>query len=139
MRPLYKIALLIGFLIILHAIFLGVYYYYMPQKDLTTAKPDFTITADDLGKEFTSDEAAASAKYNGKTIDLTGRIQNADAQNGKVITLTLKTSGQNSAVICNLAQPVDLNTIKADQEIRIRGEVSGYLMDVLLNNCIIIR
>lgn len=139
MRPYLKIAQLVVFIIILHSVFIGIYFYNKTQDDLTSAKPDYIITADALGKEFSSNETVADTKYTGKTVELTGQIGSIVVRDDMVISILLNTSEQNSSVICNLAQPAAQDVLKTSQHIRIRGEVSGYLMDILLNNCVVVR
>src|SRR5207253_11103037 len=39
-----------------------------------TAKPDFTMKADQLAAEFKKDDAAATKKYKGKVIEFTGEL-----------------------------------------------------------------
>ena len=43
-----------------------------------------------------------------------------------------------SSVICTFPKLTDPSKFKTGEEITLRGECSGFLMDVLLNNCSIV-
>ena len=62
-------------------------------------------------------------------------VAKADSNN---LNISLKTGSDISSVICTLTVFGDISDLKEGDEITLRGECSGFLMDVLLNNCAII-
>src|SRR5262245_62128244 len=45
------------------------------EQNVGDAKPDFSLTAKALGEEYKKDNTAASAKYKGKVVELTGVVR----------------------------------------------------------------
>lgn len=117
----------------------GVYLFNETHADLSGMKADFTVTAAALQKEFETNEAAASAKYINKVIEVTGPVTSLAPGDNRNLSISLGTGNPLSAVICTLAKPEDPSKYRQGQEITVRGECSGFLMDVLLNNCAVIK
>lgn len=133
-----KIALYGISILFLAGIAAAIYLYTKPQKDLQNTRATHFVTAEELQKEFSSDEKDASEKYLNKVIEVTGTLTNADISEGKAISIVLATQNDMSSVICNFRKPENPEKLRKDEKITIRGELSGFLMDVLLNNCIIV-
>jgi pectate lyase len=135
MRPYYKIALLAALLVVLSAVSSAVYLFYKEAADTGSMKPDFTISATDLQKEFEQNEAAASTKYTNKILEVKGTISSLTKTEGDNVNITLKTASDLSSVICTFPASRVPSQLKEGDEITIKGVCSGFLMDVLLNNC----
>jgi hypothetical protein len=130
-----KIALSVVVIIAITAILVSLIFYFKKHTDLSKANPDFVLTATALQKEFEADETAASSKYINKILELSGEIGYIARTDSNTLNISLKTDNEISSVICTFSAvkgPVD--PIAGD-EITLRGICSGYLMDVLLNNC----
>lgn len=138
MKPLVNIALLFVFILALSGIMGAIYMYNKPHKDFTGARADYALSAEELQKEFGSDEPAATAKYMSKTIEVTGIISKINSGEEKVLSITLKTADDNSSVICSLGDGIKPDELKSGGNVTVRGELSGYLMDVIMNNCVIV-
>lgn len=138
MKPYVKIALFVVSFIVLSAILAALYMYNLKHTDMAKAKPDFLITATVLQKEFEDNESTASARYIGKIIEVTGTIVSTTPAGSKNLNMSLQTGSDISSVICTLPAVGDPSKFKAGDEIILRGECSGFLMDVLLNNCAVI-
>lgn len=139
MKTYVKIALFFVVFIAIGAILAALYYYNLRSSDLAKTKPDFVITASALQKAFESNEADASAKYIKKILEISGKIASVKPSENGVISISLTTESELSSVICTFPAVKDTSILKAGEEITLRGECSGFLMDVLLNNCAIIR
>ena len=139
MKTSIKIALFVVFFIALGGILMGLYMFNKQHKDLSKAKPDFTLTATALQKAFEENETAATAKYVNKIIEVSGTIGSVRAGEGNVPNISLKTGSDLSAVLCTLPAGTDPLGFTEGKQVIIRGECSGFLMDVLLNNCILIK
>jgi hypothetical protein len=111
----------------------------LQDKDLQKAKPDFAITSIDLQRAFEENETASIAKYVNKIIEVTGIIESVKAGEGNITNVALKTGSGLSSVICTLSSQSDPAALVSGREVTIRGECSGFLMDVLLNNCVVIK
>jgi hypothetical protein len=114
MKKSVKIALFAAAFLGLAGISIGLYLFNLQDKNLQKAKPDFVI------------------------IEVTGTIESVKAGEGNITNVALKTGSELSSVICTLSPQSDPATLASGNEVKIRGVCSGFLMDVLLNNCVII-
>lgn len=137
MKPLIKIVLAVVLFIAIAGIGAGLYLYNLKHKDLSNVKPDFVITATDLQKVFEENESRANAMYINKVIEVSGEVSSVKPGENNTISITLKTGSEMSSVICTFPASGKLVSLTQGSPVTIRGECSGYLMDVLLNNCAI--
>lgn len=139
MKTPVKIALFVVFFIALGGILAALYMYNKKHTDTAKTKPDYIVTSIALQKEFEDNETAASAKYINKIVEVSGIIASINHSENNSVSITLITGSDMSSVICTFTALPGSSEIKAGESITIRGECSGYLMDVLLNNCSIIK
>jgi hypothetical protein len=130
-----KIALFFVVFIALSAILAALYMYNLKKTDMAKAKPDFIITASVLQKAFENNETAASALYINKILEVTGKIATVKPAENNVLNISLETESDLSSVICTFTAVADPSGFRVGDIITLRGECSGFLMDVLLNNC----
>ena len=124
----------------------GVYQYTRGNEKLTNAKPDFSIRAADLIKEFETADSASENKYQGKVIEVSGIITNSALEN---FTISLGDPGKLSAVICELDTSFRKTasvpfigtqaTIKGRYVGHIKDDMMGLGIDINLNRCIVIQ
>jgi len=133
-------------IIILVAIVTGVswgFYQFMRKPaDLKNVKAEYVLNSGELYSAFEKDEAAATAKYSGHIIEITGNV--AQVEYGSIdstLNITLRPDDEFSGVICTFSGKDDKNIIKnaIGEQITVRGECSGMLLDVLLNNCVLVE
>ena len=139
MKPIFKITLVIAFFVVLSGIIIGLTMFNKKHPDTSKVKPDFVITATALQKEFEDNEASASTRYINKILEVTGLISSITPAENNHLNISLKTGSDISSVICTFANMSDPSKFKTGEEIALRGECSGFLMDVLLKNCSIIK
>jgi hypothetical protein len=138
MKTYIKVALFFVIFIAIAAILAALYYYNLKATDMTKAKPDFIITASALQKAFEEDETRASVTYINKILEVTGNIASVKPADNNVVSISMVTGSEMSAVICTFPAVSDPSVFRVGDQITIRGECSGFLMDVLLNNCALI-
>lgn len=139
MKTYVKIALFFVSFIALSVILAALYMYNLKNTDMAKAKPDFIVTASALQKAFEDDETTASTMYINKILEVTGNIASVKPAENNVISISLLTESDLSSVICTFPAVEDPSKFRIGDEIILRGECSGYLMDVLLNNCAVIQ
>lgn len=139
MKTSIKITLFVVLFLALGGILAALYMYNLKHKDLQKVKPDFVTTAFALQKEFEIDEIAATTKYINKVLEINGKIESVKAGEGNIISITLKTGSDFSFVICSFPSTINIENFVAGNQITLRGECSGFLLDVLLNNCVVIE
>jgi hypothetical protein len=139
MKTSVKIALFVVFFIAVCGILAALYLYNLKPKNLQNVKPHFVVTATDFQKAFEENEKASSEMYINKIIEVSGEIASVKPGNKKTLTVSLKTGSDFSAVICTFPDVSDTTFFKTGNQITLRGVCSGFLMDVLLNNCAVIK
>ena len=139
MKLYVKIALGVVTLIALAGILAALYMFNMKHKDMAKAKADFVLSASALQKAFEDDEIGASIKYTNKILEVSGKIASVKPAEQNIISISLATESDLSSVICTFNDISDPSSFKKGDEITLRGECSGFLMDVLLNNCAVIQ
>jgi len=135
MKPYVKIALFVVLFIALGGILAALIMYNKKHPDTAKAKPDFVVTATALQKEFEDNEKDASARYINKILEVTGTIASVTPDDSIHINISLKTGNDMSSVICTFLSNGRQPDFLTGNEITLRGECSGFLMDVLLKNC----
>ncbi|MCX6333592.1 MAG: hypothetical protein NT092_04720 [Bacteroidia bacterium] len=139
MKLYIKIALWVVFFLALAGILAALYLFNKQHKDLQKTKPDIVISAIDLQKEFESDESGSTAKYVDRIIEVAGTIGSVKSGEENILSVTLKTGSDFSVVICTFPPGTDPSKFIAGNDVSVRGECSGFLMDVLLNNCVVVK
>jgi len=139
MKTYVKIALFAVTFIALSLILAALYMYNLKHTDMAKARPDFVVSATFLQKAFDDNETAASAKYINKIIEVTGKIASIKPAENNIINISLETGDELSSIICTFSAISDPSKLKEGDDIVVRGECSGFLMDVLLNNCALIK
>lgn len=129
-----KIALSLISLFIV-GLLVGMYYYNKKVPGLENAEADYTLTANELFNEFDTDEAAANKKYLNKVIAVSGEVisVNSEKENS---TLSLKADNAMIGGI-NCSFRTALDQVEKNRTITVKGRCQGFLMEVILNNCVI--
>jgi len=135
MKPYIKIALFVVLIIAISGILAALILFNKKHPDTAKAKPDYVINATALQKEFEDNEKTASARYINKILEVSGSIASLTPADSNHFNISLKTGSDLSSVICTFSGIYDHSMFKPGDEITLRGECSGFLMDVLLNNC----
>lgn len=107
--------IVIGFVAIILGLFLGYKYLYHEHRDIATETVAFSVSVNQLLKEFTEDETKANSKYLDKSIVITGKVTSVDNAN-KTIVLDEKVFA-----ILSKSSDVKLNT-----EVSVQGRLIGY-------------
>lgn len=132
--------------IILAICILGAFFYAYKEynrkpADLLSVKPIANIDATNLLTIYASDEQKANALYLGKPIDVTGVISEIQNQQDTLVNVMLGKADDMHRVSCLLDQQnlKQIRKYKQGNTITLRGICTGYLMDVELNRCVVIR
>ena len=139
MKPYIKVALFVVAFIALSGILAALYYYNLKHTDMSKARPDFIISSTLLQKAFEDNETTASQKFINKIVEVTGTIASVKPGENNILSISLVTGSDLSSVICTFTAIGDTSKYVPGAEITLRGECSGFLMDVLLNNCAVIE
>ncbi|MEX2380171.1 MAG: hypothetical protein WD530_05475 [Vicingaceae bacterium] len=103
---------------------------------LENVNADYEMTADDLYNAFETDEEVALEKYEGKVIQLSGKIADMK-KTDKGNNLTLEAEGAMMGGVNCTFRALD-DDLKVGDSIRLKGRCQGFLMNVVLNNCVLV-
>jgi len=127
-----------GAILIIIAFFIAIKLYNKPHVDTKKSKADFVLTAQNLISDFLQDEISAEQKYANQVLQINGEIHKISTLNGNGV-ITLKFTNLDSSIICHL-QPEENKKIllfKKGQKITVKGICTGYLLDVIMVNCVL--
>jgi hypothetical protein len=115
----------------------GFYLYNKKTPSLENEKPDYTLTADELYTSFSTDEASAMEKYEGKILQVSGKVlmlTQTDSISNVVLNAEDALFG---AVNCSFSTLKE--TLQKEENIVVKGQCQGYLTNVILNNCVLVK
>lgn len=115
--------------------------YNRKPADLSDVKSQSNITSDSLVMVFETDEQKANSLYLGKPIDITGLIAEINNQQDTLVNVTLGKKNDMHKVSCliNVNHINKIKNYKVGDKIMLRGICNGYLMDVELNRCVVVK
>ena len=106
---------------------------------MASKNADIQITAQDLLSKFETNEEEANTLYLDKILLVSGLVDEIKADSATV-SIYLKNKESLSGVICGFNKSeIDMNEIKKGDQVKIKGICSGYLLDVVLNKCSIVK
>ncbi len=119
---------------------IGYYMYTMPPQNLTNVKPEAVVSAEELMSLYEDDEDAANKAYLGKVIEVRGKITETKMNGDGTKQIMLESSSMMGGISCNLdvedAQKI-YSALQVGQIVDIKGKCTGYLMDVVLERCVV--
>lgn len=136
-----KLILILGGLVLMGA-GVGLYMYNKPHEKMESAKAEKSIDAKNLYAEYEKDETAADAAFLGKVLEVSGIVKEVHKGEAKENYLVLETEGLMGGVKCQLDHLIkhqNLEQIEPSQNITVKGYCTGYLMDVIMDRCVIVE
>ena len=115
----------------------GFYLYNKKTPSLENEKPDYTLTADELYTSFSTDEASAMEKYEGKILQVSGKVlmlTQTDSISNVVLNAEDALFGSVNCSFSTLKE-----TLQKEENIVVKGQCQGYLTNVILNNCVLVK
>lgn len=113
----------------------ALYVWYKPARDVKDEKA-VSITAQQIFDAYSKDEKSANTLYLDKAIQVSGEVKSIKTnQQGKTVVM-LKTGDEMFGVQCTLKEAAAL---KEGDQVTIKGICTGYLMDVVLIDCFVVK
>lgn len=108
----------------------GYYQFSRTNPDLAEAKPDVTVTAQDLINAYSADETAATAKFaaKDKVILVRGVLKSVERDSAGAVSLVLDGGMPLSRVSCQLAEAHigDVQWVHSGDSVSVIGSCSGF-------------
>ncbi|MEI9807876.1 MAG: hypothetical protein WDO16_08380 [Bacteroidota bacterium] len=121
--------------------------YTRSNQDYQDVKPDFSVSAAGLIREYEADEVAAGHKYNGRAIEISGNIRSIDKDEKGFYTIILGDSVSLSSARCSMdtIHKDDAAGLMPGSPVTLRGACTGFYKDemglgsdVILNFCAVV-
>lgn len=110
----------------------------LPKANIKNKKAIKAISASALFSEFNKNETQANKKYIGKVIQVNGIIQKKMEDNQDAPVVLLGRSDESHVLVTlESNQAAKLDQYKLGDEINIKAQCSGMLMEVVMNKGII--
>jgi len=130
MNKTLKIILIIVLIGIIAGIITGIYMYNKPARDISGAKPDFTLTAVELVSQYISDQDGCNAKYLDKVIVLEGKIAEItpNGNTSLIIVLENPIEGINCSIDTSYFKENTgkLQALTAGSPVKVKGVCVGF-------------
>ncbi|RYE00373.1 MAG: hypothetical protein EOP54_00275 [Sphingobacteriales bacterium] len=128
-----KIALVILLLVLIGGSV--AYYFYNKKPAQVEDIKSEAITATSLVKAFEENEAAANKKYLNKVMDVSGTVQEiSQNQDGQMVIILASEDNPLAGVQCTMRESIA--NIKTGDQLTIKGFCNGFVMTVILSDCI---
>lgn len=105
----------------------GFWLYSRQTPDVVQAKPDLVISADAFTKAFEQDGVSASKRYNGKIIQVSGRVKSVN--NAGAVVLGSEANASEVVIGLDQRHKGDVRKLRAGQRAVFQGVYSGYEQD----------
>ena len=118
----------------------GLWQYNKPSRNLAAETADLTITAPELYNQYSENETQANQQYLGKVVQVRGTLQTVNRGENGSLNLILDAGSEMGGVICEIPAgnvPEGLN-LQTGKELTLKGQCTGFLMDVVLVKCVIL-
>jgi RecJ-like exonuclease len=135
-----KVWIILVIVLLLFFTILISYIFKSNKVDLKFENAEFVLNSNELSKDFESDESKANTKYLNKVVQVKGKVAEIiNTQDNKVIII-LKDADMISGINCMIESgKLPSGEIKVGEVLSIKGIVKGFLDDVIIGNCVIIK
>ena len=113
--------------------------YFKPHASVRNKETAYKLSAKELADAFSNDEEKANSLYTGKVLEVEGYLQEI-AFHDSTAVLMLGDISQSNGVSCFLqGDNRTVRSLKAGNQVTVKGICSGFLLDVVVENCILLN
>ncbi len=133
--------ILTGFATVIVAGLLITYFYiWQNNSGIAGSSVDYQIDAASLFDEFSKDEKAASRKFLDKIILVKGTVSQYIEADDRELVIILETKDDLYGINCKIDPRNEIQTkYLSGDTLLIKGRLLGFMDDVIIGNCIIIK
>jgi hypothetical protein len=127
-----------GSVLLLGLVFWVIYQYKLPHTNVAGEKPAVKIEAAELYRQYQQDEDGSNKKYLNKIIEIKGTVKEVQ-KNDTSMNLLIGDKNAPGGISCSFLFEPGKNFIipQPGAASVIKGKCSGFLMDVILVDCVI--
>ena len=121
------------------AVSLVAFVYHKPHRSVESLRPQFELSAEELGSLFSADENRANQLFLDEIIKVQGELAKIEKNDLGETVLVLKTGSPMSAVRCTMTQGKQkLSHLQPGDQVAIKGICTGMLLDIILTKGILL-
>jgi len=144
MNKLLKIALIVAAIGLVAAALVWKFYVNKPHQDIENAAPAYSMTAEEIWKQFTTDEQKSGLTYNDKVIELTGivgRVADHDSLVTVAFIMEADSMFGDKSISCEMLKKYndEAKALSKGSTVKIKGYCAGFIGDLKLNKCSIVK
>jgi hypothetical protein len=145
MKKLLKIAIILGVTGIVAAALVWKFYVNKPHEDIDNATPTYSLTTEEIWKQYNTDLKAADSLYTGKVIELTGNLSRVDKTDTLVSVIFVMDADSmfgDKTISCQMYQKHNEESVALTpgSKVKIKGFCTGYNdPDIKFNKCSIVK
>lgn len=135
-----KKLLILSLLIIIVGGYIAYSYYNKPHRDIEKEKATLEVSAVDIMSEFETNEKSANEKYLNNVVLVEGKIRTI-TPNSSGANIVLQTKNPMFGISCSMLPKynTDIEKIKENDIVKIKGKCDGFIDDVVLSKSSIIK
>jgi len=145
MKKLLIIGLILSVTGLIVAALVWKFYVNKPHDDIEKALPSYSMTAEEIWKQYNLNTATADSTYNGKVIELSGTLNRADKSDSLVYVVFVMEADSlfgDKSVRCEMLHKYndEAMAIAANAPVKIKGFCTGFdQTDIKFNKCSILK
>ena len=145
MKKLLIIGLILSITGLIVAALVWTFYVNKPHDDIEKALPSYSMTAEEIWKQYNLNTATADSTYNGKVIELSGTLNRADKSDSLVYVVFVMEADSlfgDKSVRCEMLHKYndEAMAIAANAPVKIKGFCTGFdQTDIKFNKCSILK
>ncbi len=138
MKKVQKTYLVVALTVVLVGVLLGWYINRPDRFTYVNERPLIEITVDNISDYFKPNTATTTLKPE-QLVEIEGRIKEINTFNSRHTVLLKGNLDQSPYIICDMqrGQEKELELLKENDTIRVKGVFKGFLKDAVFLNCIV--
>lgn len=117
--------------------------YNKPHTNYEKAKPDFSLTCQEIFSDYQNNRSVAEQKFNGKVVEISGFLDKIETPESMTIAVFALEDGMfgDEGIRCTMLPKYSENIMSyAGKEVKLKGYCTGYNdTDVILEKCSIVK
>jgi len=144
MKKLLRIGIILAVIGVVAAALVWKFYINKPHEDIENATPAYSMTTDEIWKQFSTDEKKAGSMYNDKVIELSGtvsRVVNNDTLVTVAFIMEADSMFGDKSISCEMLKKYndEAKALSKGTEVKIKGYCVGFIGDIKFNQCSIVK
>ena len=145
MKKLFKIIIILAITGVVAALLVWKFYVNKPHEDIDAATAAFSMTTEEIWKQYNENLQQADSLYTGKVIELSGTLSRIDKNDSLVSVIFVMAADSmfgDKTISCQMYQKhnEDVAELEPGSQVRIKGFCTGYNdPDIKFNKCSVIK